>query len=446
MANILLIEDDNTFINLLEGFLKKKGFSVEVHSRIKDAVAALEKYEYQLILLDYRLPDGTGLELIQWINSNEIKTPVIVITSVHDIRTAINAVKAGAFDYITKPIIPDELIMIIQQAMNKKSKLKEASTSSPASFPEFVEGKSSKSVQLIDYIKQIAPTNVSVIIQGESGSGKSHVARNIHDLSNRADKPFIGIDCLALSQKDVASELFGSNLESITGTLQGKKGKLEEANGGTLFLDEIANLNSEIQLELLRVLQQKAIHSVDSNQKINIDVRLLVATSIDLFQKVKKGEFNEELYHRINEFKIVVPSLRDRDNDIEEFVRHLILQSNLELNKNIQSVSDEVMLIFKRYWWPGNIRELKNIIKRCVLLSKGNVIERKTLPEELFIGITQNPLSSIYDLKTLQENNEKELIIKMIVDLKYNNSKVATLLNIDKITLEEKMLKYGIID
>jgi two-component system response regulator HydG len=446
MANILLIEDDNTFINILVGFLTKKGFSVEVHSSIKDAVTVLEKYEYQLVLLDYRLPDGTGLDLIKWISSNEIKTPVIVLTSFHDIRTAINAVKAGAFDYITKPIVPDELILIIQQAMNIESKTKEVSISSPVTFPKFVEGKSQKSLQLIEYIKQIAPTDVSVIIQGESGSGKSHIARNIHELSSRSDKPFVSVDCTVLTNELAMGELFGYKKGTFENAEEDKISLLQKADGGTLFLDEIGNLNTEIQLKILRVLQEKAIFTIGSNSPVNIDIRLLAATGDDLIRKVKKGEFSEDLYNLINEFKILVPSLRDRENDIEEFVKYLIRQFNLELNKDILGVSEEVMLIFKRYWWPGNIRELKNTIKRCVLLSKDNVIQKETLPEDLIYVISQHPLSSIYDLKILQENNEKELITRMLKDLKYNKSKVATLLNIEKKTLLEKISKYGIIE
>ena len=444
MANILLVEDDITFIQVLKGFLIKKGFNVDAHTSIKDTIAILEKKEFQLILLDYRLPDGIGLDLIHWRNSQGIKTPVIVITSFNDIRTAVNAVKAGAFDYITKPIIPDELLMIMQQAMNSGIKVKEISPKSPASVPKFVEGNSPKSLQLIEYVKLIAPTDVSVIIQGESGTGKEHVARNIHDLSKRSNKPFIAIDCGTLSKELAGSELFGHKKGSFTGALLDKKGQFEVADGGTLFLDEISNLSYEVQVKLLRALQEKVIQPVGSNQIIKIDVRLLAATNDDLLQKVKKGEFREDLYHRINEFKILVPSLRERENDIDEFVQYLIRESNLELEKNIRGVSNEVSLIFKRYGWPGNLRELKNIIKRGVLLSKGDVIEKDSLPEELIEDLREQPTRPEYDLKSLHETNEKELIIKTLHDLKNNKSKVARALNIDRKTLYLKMSKYGI--
>ena len=444
MANILLVEDDKTFVQILQGFLIKKGFEVDAINCIKDALTSIEKKEYQLILLDYRLPDGIGLDLIKLLRSKNIKTPIIVITSFLDIRTAVNAVKMGAFDYITKPIMPDELLMIIQQAISKKE-IKELN--SLPIYKRFIEGESEKSVQLNEYVKLVAPTDVSVIIQGESGTGKEHVARSIHALSKRSEAPFVAIDCGTLSSELAASELFGHSKGSFTGAMQDKKGQFEMANKGTFFLDEVGNLSYEVQVKLLRTLQEKVIQPVGSNHTVKIDVRIIAATNEDLLLKVKNGSFREDLYHRLNEFKILVPALRQRKDDLAQFIQHFINISNVELGKNVKTVSSEVMQILKQYEWPGNLRELKNIIKRAVLLSKGNIIEKNVLPEEMILESLDNHFfQSEFDLKALQEINEREMIIKTLQEVKYNKSKAARLLNIDRKTLYLKMAKYNIND
>ena len=444
MAKILLVEDDKTFIQILQGFLVKKGFEVDAINCIKDAVSTLEKKEYQLILLDYRLPDGVGLDLIKLLRSKNNRTPIIVITSFLDIRTAVNAVKMGAFDYITKPIMPDELLMIIQQAISKKE-IKEINSISV--FKKFIEGESEKSVQLNEYVKLVAPTDVSVIIQGESGTGKEHIARSIHALSKRSEAPFVAIDCGTLSSELAASELFGHSKGSFTGAMQDKKGQFEMANTGTFFLDEVGNLSYEVQVKLLRTLQEKVIQPIGSNRTVKIDVRILAATNEDLLMKVKNGSFREDLYHRLNEFKILVPALRQRKDDLAQFIQHFISLSNAELGKNVKTVSSEVMNIFSRYEWPGNLRELKNIIKRAVLLSKGDTIEKEVLPEEMILeSLDNHSFQSEFDLKALQETNEREMIIKTLQEVKYNKSKAARFLNIDRKTLYLKMAKYDIND
>jgi two-component system response regulator HydG len=444
MANILLVEDDKTFIQILQGFLIKKGFEVDAINCIKDAVSLIEKKEYQLILLDYRLPDGIGLDLIKLLRSKNNKTPIIVITSFLDIRTAVNAVKMGAFDYITKPVMPEELLMIIHEAISKK----EIKQVNPLPvFTQFIEGDSEKSVQLNEYVKLVAPTEVSVIIQGESGTGKEHVARSIHSLSKRSGSPFVAIDCGTLSSELAASELFGHSKGSFTGAMQDKKGQFELANKGTFFLDEVGNLSYDVQVKLLRTLQEKVIQPIGSNRTIKIDVRIIAATNEDLLLKVKNGSFREDLYHRLNEFKIHVPALRQRKDDLAEFIHHFITLSNVELGKNVKTVSSEVMQIFSQYEWPGNLRELKNIIKRAVLLSKGNTIEIEVLPEEMILESLDNQsFQSEFDLKALQETNERETIIKTLQEVKYNKSKAARLLNIDRKTLYLKIAKYNIND
>jgi len=441
MATILLVEDDKTFIQILQGFLVKHGHEVDARNCIRDAVASIEKKEYELILLDYRLPDGIGLDLIRLLKSRNIKTPVIVITSFNDIRTAVNALKMGAFDYITKPVIPDELLMIINEAINKKESNQENSL--PESR-QFIEGNSEKSMQLNDYIKLVAPTDVSVIIQGESGTGKEHVARSIHNLSKRSNEPFVAIDCGTLSSELAASELFGHSKGSFTGALHDKKGQFEMADKGTFFLDEVGNLSYDVQVKLLRTLQEKVIQPIGSNRTVKIDIRIIAATNEDLLLKVRNGSFREDLYHRLNEFKIFVPALRERKGDLNEFIRHFITLSNVELEKNVTHVSDEVMQIFTSYEWPGNLRELKNSIKRAVLLTKGETIEKSVLPEEMVLETFTGTSESEYDLKALHDSSEKEIIIRTLQNVKYNKSKAALILNIDRKTLYMKLAKYNI--
>ena len=444
MANILLVEDDKTFIQILQGFLLKKGFEVDAINCIKDAITSLEKKEYQLILLDYRLPDGIGLDLIKLLRSKNNKTPIIVITSFLDIRTAVNAVKMGAFDYITKPVMPDELLMIIQEAINKKD-IKPENVLTVSS--QFIEGNSEKSVQLNEYVKLVAPTEFSIIIQGESGTGKEHIARSIHSQSKRSEAPFVAIDCGTLSSELAASELFGHSKGSFTGAMQDKKGQFEMANKGTFFLDEVGNLSYEVQVKLLRTLQEKVIQPIGSNRTVKIDIRIIAATNEDLLLKVKNGSFREDLYHRLNEFKIFVPALRHRKDDLPQFIQHFISLSNRELGRSVKTVSSEVKQIFNQYQWPGNLRELKNTIKRAVLLSTGNTIEKEVLPEEMIMELDENhPSLSEFDLKALQEINEREMIIKTLQEVKYNKSKAARLLNIDRKTLYLKIAKYEIND
>jgi len=441
MANILLVEDDKTFIQILQGFLIKHGHEVDAKNCIKDAIASIEKKEYELILLDYRLPDGIGLDLIKLLRSRNIKTPIIVITSFNDIRTAVNALKMGAFDYITKPVIPDELLMIINEAISKKEPKQ---TNLLSKSNQFVEGNSEKSTQLNDYIKLVAPTEVSVIIQGESGTGKEHIARSIHSLSKRSKEPFVAIDCGTLSTELAASELFGHSKGSFTGALNDKKGQFEMANKGTFFLDEVGNLSYEVQVKLLRTLQEKVIQPIGSNRTVKIDVRIIAATNEDLLLKVKNGSFREDLYHRLNEFKILVPALRQRKGDLKQFIQHFITLSNVELERNVTHVSDEVMQIFSLYEWPGNLREMKNSIKRAVLLTKGDTIEKAVLPEEMILETFTNPSESEFDLKALHGTSEKEIILRTLQEVKYNKSKAARLLNIDRKTLYLKLAKYNI--
>lgn len=451
MSNILLVEDDAAFVHLIENFLRKKEHRVTSVSNIKSAAAEIKAGTYHLILLDYNLPDGNAFDLISHMQSIQVKTPVIIMTGFHDVRTAVRAMHSGVTDYITKPVNPEELLMIIGQTLHKQEQEVPVLSKQEDTV---VKGTSHVSQELQRHIELIAPTNMSVIIQGESGTGKENVARSIHRSSNRARGPFVAIDCGALSDELASSELFGHVKGAFTGAVSDKKGEFEMANGGTLFLDEVGNLSYQVQVKLLRAVQEREIQPVGGHKLVKVDVRIITATNDDLRTSVKSGAFREDLYHRLNEFGIYVPPLRERRDDLESFIRFFITQSNVELSRQIKGVTNEVMAVFKTYDWPGNLRELKNIIKRSVLLASGDQIQLSDIPPDMYRPKPQETAvastgaveikKDITDLKSMNEFNEKELILKTLQEVKYNKTKAASLLNIDRKTLYLKIMKYGI--
>lgn len=440
MIKILLIEDDLTFTKIMETFLSKKGFAVEIRHDLKSGLEALKASDYDLLLLDHQLPDGSSSDLISRQGTEFPAIPVIVITSFNDVRTAVKLMKSGVHEYITKPVNPDELLMIIGQALNRQ-----APEAEPVPLVSgFIKGTSKSADKLYEHISLVAPTDMSVMIIGESGTGKEHVARSIHDLSKRADKPFVAIDCGILSRELAGSELFGHVKGAFTGALTDKTGLIESADGGTVFLDEIGNLSYDVQIKLLRMLQERTIQPVGSNSTVKIDIRLITATNENLMEGISQGNFREDIYHRINEFKIQMPPLRERAADLELFINHFIQSANQELERNVEQVSSEVMDIFYEYEWPGNLRELKNVIRRMVLLTQGKVAGKEFLPDEMLLLFTKQVAQSNPDLKVFQEQSEKEMITKALIQAKNNKSKAAKLLNIDRKTLYYKMEKYGI--
>ncbi|GLU57046.1 sigma-54-dependent transcriptional regulator [Dyadobacter frigoris] len=452
MAHLLLVEDDTTFSKLLSNFLGKHGHEVQVCSTItgaKEAIRSSAPDEYAVLMLDYRLPDGNSLDLLKLLREEGNRTPALIMTSFNDIRTAVTAMQSGAFDYITKPVNPEELLMVLKEALNRKETVSVKTTKKPEKQSlDFIEGNSKISKQLYEYVRLVAPTDMSVIIQGESGTGKEHVAKSIHRLSKRSDGPFVAIDCGSLSKDLAASELFGHKKGAFTGALQDKIGQFEAADGGTLFLDEIGNLGYDVQIKLLRALQERIVVPIGSTNPVKVDVRLIAATNEDLMVISQTGDFREDLYHRLNEFKIQVPALRERGEDLAVFIQHFVDKANEELGKNIREISKEVLDIFQKYDWPGNLRELNNVIKRLVLLSKDEIADLKALPQEMITSMEAVPapvkLPGGSDLKLLQETHEKEMIEKVLQDVRYNKSKAAKLLNIDRKTLYYKIEKYQI--
>jgi len=444
MIRVLIVEDDLVFAKILEGFLKKKGFNPVFSTSVKSASDLIRKEHFDICLLDYRLPDGTGLDVIQLLKDAGRPYKVVVMTSFHDVRTVVQAMKMGAADFITKPVNPDELLMLINHLLADHETTKKSETGKSSEL-HFVTGTSVAANRLDEYIKLVAPTDMSVIIEGESGTGKEFVARKIHANSRRSKSVFVPIDCGVLSKDLAAGELFGYVKGAFTGALSDKRGQFEVASGGTLFLDEIGNLSVDVQVKLLRVLQEKVVQPVGSEKLIPVNVRIIAATNDSLFNKVNEELFREDLYHRLNEFKLQVPPLRNREDDLLIFARHFKDEANLELGRNVESFSDEVLVLLKDYDWPGNLRELRNCVRRMVLLSTGPIAGKELMPEEMLYHMRHgNVSSSETDLKMIQADIEKTRIEDVLKSVKYNKSKAARLLNIDRKTLYHKMARYGL--
>ncbi|MBZ4043479.1 sigma-54-dependent transcriptional regulator [Flavobacterium hibisci] len=445
MPKILLIEDDISFCKLLERFLEKKAFDVIIAFSAEEARLYIKKESFDLILTDLRLPDADGIVLMSEFKMSHPEIPVILMTGYSDVNTAVKAIKNGASDYISKPFNPDEVLLVItnalQTAPTEKVVVKEKKAANKQAPPEneFVKGISVASKKLLEHIKLVSPTDMSVLIIGESGTGKEIIAKSIHQQSQRKNNNFIAVDCGAIPKELAASEFFGHLKGSFTGAISDKTGYFEAANGGTIFLDEIGNLSYENQIQLLRALQERKIKPVGSNKEINVDIRIITATNEDLREAVKNGDFREDLYHRINEFSIQSPSLTDRGEDLMVFADYFLEKANQQLNKDIIGFSPEVVAIFQKYSWPGNLRELQNCIKRATLLSQGDFIESDVLPIEFF-QTEKLGSSGSFSLS----DNEREAIIHALSRTQNNKSEAAKLLKITRKTLYNKLKQYNI--
>ena len=451
MEKILVIDDDTFICQILKKHLQNNNYLVEVAFSGKSALDLFKKNNFDLVLCDFRLPDASGLELLQKIKSLKQAIPVIIITAYADVRIAVKLMKMGASDYITKPIQQEELLVLIKKLLKKENTTVKDQPEGTYSNGEFVMGESEQIKNIIELAGRVAPTNMSVIIEGETGTGKEYIARFIHENSLRKNKPFYAIDCGAIPKELANSELFGHVKGSFTGAMTDTDGVFQKADGGTLFLDEIGNLTYDIQLKLLRAVQERIVSRLGDDKLRKIDIRIIVATNEDLRSEVRGNTFREDLYHRINEFKISLPPLRERGKDILIFVSHFITMANDELNRDIRGVTPEVEKIILNYPWHGNLRELKNVIKRSVLMANGEIIDKSCLPYEIIypdkenLGITNHlELNSDSMLKNASSEIEKQLIEKTIQEAGYNKSKAARILNIDRKTLYNKIKLYGI--
>lgn len=452
MKSILIVEDDITFGMMLKTWLGKKGFEVSSVSNIARARKHIESEATDLILSDLRLPDHDGIDLLKWMNEQDKNIPLIMMTGYADIQSAVQAMKLGARDYVAKPVNPEELLKKISEALQEEKKsatfVTTNSSSKKAAIAKdtaethraYLEGESDAAKQLYNYVGLVAPTNMSVLINGSSGTGKEYVAHRIHQLSKRNDKPFIAVDCGSIPKELAASEFFGHVKGSFTGALNDKIGAFVAANGGTIFLDEIGNLSYEVQIQLLRALQERKIRPVGSTQEIPVDIRLVSATNENLEQAIEKGTFREDLFHRINEFTLRMPDLKDCNEDILLFANFFLDQANKELDKHLIGFDSKASRLLMDYHWPGNLRQMKNIVKRATLLAQGSFITSTELGTELL----EVPVANTTSMALRNEEFEKEHILEALRQTGNNKSKAAQLLNIDRKTLYNKLKLYNI--
>lgn len=482
MKQILIVEDDLAFGTMLQTWLKKKGFDVEKVTNVGAAARWLTEGgadSVNLILSDLRLPDHDGLFLLTWMRKRNIAVPFIVMTHYAEVQNAVLAMKSGAADYIAKPVQPDILLQKINDALQAASAAtpvsqavsaasapvsaasttvsshschsthisasvsstnaaaSDTTSNASASVPKYLEGRSEASRQLYDYVRLVAPTPMSVLILGASGTGKEYVARRIHELSARKDKPFFALDCGAIPKDVAASEFFGHKKGAFTGADADKRGAFEVANGGTLFLDEVGNLSYDVQVQLLRALQERRIRPVGGDRELTVDIRLVCATNENLEQAVAEGRFREDLYHRINEFTIYMPQLRERGNDIFLFADLFIRQANAELQRQVDGLDAAAAELLVQHSWPGNLRELNNVMKRAVLLARGRQITAAELQQAMG-PVRQNVVPTLHD-----EADERQRIEEALRQTGGNKAKAARLLGIDRKTIYNKMEKWG---
>ena len=476
--SILIIDDDMDLCLLLAGFLSKNGYETETAYTGTKGVALFSEKKFDAVICDYRLGDMDGDSVISALKEIDQKIAVLVITAYSDIRIAVEVIKLGAFEYISKPLIPDEVLSVLNKALKSGKDNTDPDTQKRVSPAEkgrffksrmtgneiFFEGDSPAAKALYAQVDIVATTNYSVILYGESGTGKEVIAKTIHDLSDRRNKPFIALDCGTLSKELSGSELFGHVKGAFTGALQDKAGHFEIADQGTLFLDEVGNLSPEVQATLLRVIQERKFKRVGSIKEVQVNVRIIVASNENLQEASRRGKFREDLYHRLNEFCVSLPALRNRKEDIFLFADFFLQKTNAELNKEVNGFDNDVLKIFLEYSWPGNLREFRNVIRRSVLMTQpGKKITPECLPweikksspfsepvaEEVMSPAPENTLTVSKEevsLKNAAIKAEFATIMSALQQVNFNKKKAAELLKIDRKTLYNKIRDYQYIN
>lgn len=462
-GKILIVDDENEICAIFSKILKEEGYWVFTALSANEAFTTVNSIQPDLIFLDVKLPDINGVEVLKKFKKDRLNSIIIMMTGYENVESAVESMKLGAYDYITKPLTLDRLVIIVNHALEKKRMIEEMEglkniIQTQWSFNRII-GTSKKIQELLQLARKITETDVTVLIRGETGTGKELIARAIHYEGPRKDKKFIPIDCASLPETLIESELFGYAKGAFTGANKDKPGKFEDASGGTIFLDEIGNLPINVQNKLLRILQEKEVTRLGSKKIIDVDIRIIAATNVNLESAVKKGSFKEDLYHRINVFPIIIPPLRERENDVILFSKYFMDRFSLELNKKIEKIDDEVLNIFRKYNWPGNVRELENIIKRAMILAedKGIILPEHILDEiknsvykdrnlhETTIHPDGNKQGSLFKLsKDSKKLIERELIKKTLEETNWNKSETSRRLKISYKTLYNKYKEYDI--
>ncbi len=442
---ILIVEDEETLASSLKRVFTREGYSVDVAENAEKGLELIEKNSYDVIITDIILPGISGIELLRKIKEKEPNQLVIIITAYASVETAVEALRAGAYDYVIKPIIHQEIKQIVRNALKQKALQREnlllrREIERHYDFSHII-GESPEIKKIINEVKKIASAKSNVLLLGETGTGKELIARAIHYNSPRAERPFIPINCSAIPENLLESELFGHVRGAFTGAVTSKKGLFEEANGGTVFLDEIGDLSPSLQAKLLRVLEDQEIRPIGSNHATKVDIRFISATNKDLAMLVKEGRFREDLYYRINVITIQLPPLRERGNDVELLARFFVQKYSKEHGKNVSKIDNEALKLLKAYHWPGNIRELQNIIERAVLISEDEVIKKEHLPDVLF-DKKGSFLEEALQRRLSIEDYTKAFILTY--QNQYTEQQLAEMLGITRKSLWEKRKRWGL--
>lgn len=452
-GSLIVVDDDRHICEAMADYLRSLGHRTETAMTCRSALDRIKEFNFQVVICDVNLPDQDGFQLLEWVTANKPDTSVILLTGYGTIESAVEAIRLGAFDYLTKPVIDDELNFSIQRALGQRQIVEENKKLKQQLNEKHgisnIIGRDYKMAKMFDLLESVSDTRTTVLILGENGTGKTMTARAIHQLSSRKDKPFVEVACGALPDSLLESELFGHVQGAFTGATHDKEGKFLQADGGTLFLDEIGTASPSLQVKLLRVLQDREFEPVGGTKTHKVDVRLVLATNEDLEARVKSGEFRQDLYYRINVIGVTQPPLRERIGDIPLLVEHYIQEFNSQTGKEIRGFNEQALQSLQRYNWPGNVRELVNVVERAVVLSKDDLITAHDLPEQLRQEQKESPgtvnrLAGNPNLKSALADPERQIIIDALEQNGWNRQDTARLLGINRTTLYKKMKKYDI--
>ena len=447
-GSLLLVDDDQQVLESMAEWLREQGYELDTKTGVREAIAAIGRKTYELVLVDIRLQDGDGFDVLAHCRENHPGVTVILITGYGTVETAVEAVHAGAFDFLTKPLIDEELEMAIERALSQREVIKENSDLKAQLDLRFgmenIIGHDHRMLRIFDMIDSVADTKATILITGESGTGKSLVARAIHRRSGRRDGPFIEVACGALPETLLESELFGHVAGAFTGATGDKQGKFMQADGGTIFLDEICTASPAMQVKLLRVLQELEFEQVGGSKTHKVDARVILATNDDLAGAVADGSFRQDLFYRINVINIELPSLCDRISDIPLLAQSFLDKVSEESGKPVHGFTDGALASLQRYYWPGNVRELQNVIERAVLLGKGDQIDQIDLPGDVTGGVVAVASVGSRTLKEALEGPERQIILDVLESNGWNRSATAESLGINRTTLYKKMKRLGL--
>jgi DNA-binding NtrC family response regulator len=447
---LLLVDDDRQVLESMADWLREQGYRLDVASDRASALAAVDRKPYDLVLADIRLPDGDGFDILAHCRQHHPDTTVILLTGYGTVEAAVEAIRAGAFDFLTKPLIDEELLMAIERALNQRQVIEENQTLKAQLDLRFgmenIVGHDHRMRRIFDMVDSIADTRATVLITGESGTGKSLVARAIHRRSSRRNKPFVEVACGALPETLLESELFGHVAGAFTGATGDRLGKFMQADGGTIFLDEISTASAGMQVKLLRVLQELEFEQVGGGKTFHVDARVILATNEILADAVAAGRFRQDLYYRVNVINIELPPLRERISDIPLLAKHFLQQVCEESGRKVTGFSDDAIAALQRYRWPGNVRELQNVVERAVLLGKGSCVVPDDFPPTLSATAPMMVASgaTAASLKAALANPERQIILDMLERHHWNRHATAEALGINRTTLYKKMKRLGL--